>query len=456
MNKNIKILNDMKRLAYLLLAVTAAAFVGQNAAAQGKYGADSAECIKYLSYYQEYYKQKNYDSALPNWRKAYAICPATASQNLFVHGSTLVNREINKNRKNPAYFSALVDTLLTLQDQRLAFYPRTAKGVDQKATILNNKGQYMINFRSDDSRYLYDNLNAIIGELGSATRGSILVNVLQAAINLYRTNQLSADDVINMYDTVTATISGATAKNDAEAEDNLKTKATIESVFADSKVASCENLIAIFTPRFEADPTNMAVVTNIVKLMNSADDCANNDLYFKAVTQMHKNDPSYRSAYGLFKLNAARGNVADACTYLEEAIDYDESDDATDAQYLYELARFAYGNNMRGRAFDAASKAVRLDNGYAGKAYMIMGNLWSSASCGGDVNKYARYWAATDFYQKAMNADSSLADDARSAIGKVSIYYPEASEIFMYDLGRGQAYTVSCSGMTTTTTVRTR
>jgi hypothetical protein len=87
---------------------------------------------------------------------------------------------------------------------------------------------------------------------------------------------------------------------------------------------------------------------------------------------------------------------------------------------------------------------------------MIMGNLWASASCGGDVDKYARYWAATDYYQKAQAADETLADDARSAIGKVSIYYPEASEIFMYDLGKGQIYTVSCSGMTTTTTVRTR
>ena len=445
----------MKKLTFILLAAMAA-FMGQKVSAQGKFGADSAECIKYLSYYEEYYKQKNYDAALPNWRKAYAICPGTARQNMFVHGSTLLNREINKNRKNPTLFQAQVDSLLLLQDQRLEFYPRTAKGVDQKPTILNNKGQYMINFRSDDSQYLYDNLTAIIKELGSETKGGLLVNNLQAAINLYREGKLQADDVIAMYDTVTECINGASAKNDAEAEDILKTKATIESVFADSKVASCDNLIAIFTPRFEADPTNTALVTNIVKLMNNAEDCANNDLYYKAVTQMHKNDPSYRSAYGLYKLNAARGKVADACMYLEEAIDYDESDDALDAQYLYELARFAYANNMRGRALDAANKAVRLDNGYAGKAYMILGNLWASASCGGDVNKYARYWAASDYYQKAMNADSSLADDARSAIGKVSIYYPEASEIFMYDLAKGQAYTVSCGGMTTTTTVRTR
>ena len=445
----------MKRLTFILLAVMAA-FMGQKASAQGKYGADSAECIKYLSYYQEYYKQKNYDSALPNWRKAYAICPATASQNLFVHGSTLINREINKNRNNKAVFKGLVDTLLALQDKRLEFYPRTAKGVDQKATILNNKGKYIVNFCSEDSQYLYDNLSAIIKELGNETDGVILVNNLQAAINLYRENKLQADDVINMYDTVSEAITGATAKNDEEAEEILKTKATIESVFADSRVASCDNLIAIFTPRFDADPNNAAVVTNIVKLMNNAEDCSNNDLYFRAVSQMHKLDPSYRSAYGLYKLNAARGNVADACRYLDEAIDSDDSDDATDAQYLYELARFCYANNMRGRAFDAAQKAVRLDNGYAGKAYMIMGNLWSSASCGGDVNKYARYWAATDYYQKAKAADPSLSADANSAIGKVSVYYPEASEIFMYDLGKGQIYTVSCGGMTTTTTVRTR
>ena len=447
----------MKKLTFLLLAVLAV-FMGQNVSAQDKYGSgeNRTECLKYLDYYQQYWKQKNYESALPNWRKAYFYCPGTASQNLFVHGSTLINMEINKARRDPARFSALVDTLLMLQDQRLQFYPLTKNGDSQKATILNNKGQYMINFRSDDTQYLYDNLTAIINELGNETKGNILVNNLQASIALYREGKISADDVINMYDVVTEAITGAVAKSDAEEEDNLKTKAAIESVFADSKVASCDNLIAIFTPRFEADPNNITTVTRIVRLMNNAEDCATNDLYFKAVTQMHKLDPSYRSAYGLFKLNAARGNAADACRYMEEAIESEESTDEMDAQYLYELARFCYANGMRGKAFESAGKAVRLDYGYAGKAYMIMGNLWSSASCSGDVAKYARYWAATDYYQKAKSADPTLTDDANAAIGKVSVYYPEASEIFMYDLSRGQSVSVSCGGMSTSTTVRTR
>ena len=438
----------MKKLTLILFAVMAV-FAGQKVAAQDKYGSgpNREECIKYLSYYSEYYKQKNYESALPNWRKAYSLCPPTASQNMFVHGTTLMTRLYNQ-VKDEAHKSAIVDTILTLQDQRMATYPKN------RVSILNNKGQYMINYRNADAPYIYKNLNEIVDELGTQSNGGLLVNLLQATITMYRENQLTADEVIAMYDKVTANVEGATPKNEADAEDNAKAKSAIESIFADSKVASCENLIAIFGPRYEADPDNLALVSNIVKLMNTADDCASNDLYLNAVTSMYKLDPSYRSAFGLYRLNAARGNVADAAKYLEEAIASPESDEATDAQYYYEMAAFCYKNGMRGKAAEAARKAVDMDFGYAGKAYLILGNLWASATCGETVDKWARYWAAADYYQKARNADPSIADEAAASLGSVSRYYPEASEAFMYDLTKGQSYTVSCNGMTATTTVR--
>ena len=438
----------MKKLTLILFAVMAV-FAGQKVAAQDKYGSgpNREECIKYLSYYSEYYKQKNYESALPNWRKAYSLCPPTASQNMFVHGTTLMTRLYNQ-VKDEAHKSAIVDTILTLQDQRMATYPKN------RVSILNNQGQYMINYRNADAPYIYKNLNEIVDELGTQSNGGLLVNLLQATITMYRENQLTADEVIAMYDKVTANVEGATPKNEADAEDNAKAKSAIESIFADSKVASCENLIAIFGPRYEADPDNLALVSNIVKLMNTADDCASNDLYLNAVTSMYKLDPSYRSAFGLYRLNAARGNVADAAKYLEEAIESPESDEATDAQYYYEMAAFCYKNGMRGKASEAARKAVDMDFGYAGKAYLILGNLWASATCGETVDKWARYWAAADYYQKARSADPSVADEAAASLGSVSRYYPEASEAFMYDLTKGQSYTVSCSGMTATTTVR--
>ena len=54
------------------------------------------------------------------------------------------------------------------------------------------------------------------------------------------------------------TVAAAIGGSDLEVEDNKVAKANIDIKFADSKVASCDNLIAIFTPRFEADPENMA------------------------------------------------------------------------------------------------------------------------------------------------------------------------------------------------------
>ena len=57
----------MKRLI-LLFSVAAMAMIGGASASAQKYGTgpDSTECKKYLSYYNEYYKQKNYKDALPN------------------------------------------------------------------------------------------------------------------------------------------------------------------------------------------------------------------------------------------------------------------------------------------------------------------------------------------------------------------------------------------------------
>ena len=74
-----------------MISVAVLALAGSaTLSAQGKFGPDSAECIKYLSYYTEYYKQKNYDSAIPNWRKAYELCPVTSRYKILQDGTTLM------------------------------------------------------------------------------------------------------------------------------------------------------------------------------------------------------------------------------------------------------------------------------------------------------------------------------------------------------------------------------
>ena len=438
------------RKVTLVFAIFAALFLGNNLFAQGKYGADSAECIKYLSYYKEYYKQKAYDEAVPSWRKAYSICPATSSQNLLIDGTTLVRRLITKNAKNAQYKQALIDTLLTLHDTRAQYYPKYA------VTAMNNKGTDMSNYIKDDSKRLFDGYEQIIEANKDQTKATLLLFDLHAVIDLYSQGQVDAETVINIYQRNNDILESMNPKNDAEKEQNSNVKNDMGSLFAASKVASCDELIALYTPRYEADPDNLALATSIVKTMNITDDCNSNDLFLKAVTTMYKLEPSAASAYYLYKLHAAKSNVDDAIRYMEEAINSEETDAEKDNEYKYELATFCFKNGQNIKAYENASAVAESSTTLNGKAYFLIANIWGAVRCGGDeIAKRAPYWVACDYLNKAKAADPTLAEEANRMIGQYSAYFPQAAEAFMYDITNGQSYTVSCGGLRATTTVRT-
>ena len=435
---------------FTVIAITAImVFLNGNVLkAQGKYGADSAECIKYLSYYKEYFKQKNYEYALPNWRKAYKLCPPTANQTMLIDGTTLVRRLIAKNAKNAEYRQALIDTLMTIHETRAKYYPKYA------VTSLNNKGTDLANYMKDNDEVLYKELSDIIDRNKENTKESILMFNLNAAINLYQNGKLDAEKVISTYQNDMAILESSSG---SDKEMRAKVKSDMEGLFISSKVASCDNLIALFTPRYEAEPDNIDLVTNIVKMMSSTENCTDNELYLRAATSMHKLQPTAQSAYFLYRLNASRDNAEMASKYMEEAIASDSLDAATKAAYNYEYATFCVKNGMAVKGFAAAQKALDLDPSYKGKAYFLMGTIWGTTSCGGDeISRRAPYWVACDYMQKAKAADETLADECNRMIAQYSIYFPQTAEAFMYDLTNGQSYTVSCGGLRATTTVRTQ
>jgi len=439
-----------KILTFAVLAVTLM-FAGARLSAQGKYGADSANCIKYLSYYQDYYKQKAYDDATPNWRKAYSACPATASQNLFINGAALIRRQISKNAANAEYKQQLIDTLMTLHETRAKFYPSKA------AQALNNKGVDMSNYIKNDPQKLFDGYNDIISRNQTATKPSIFLFDMQAAIDLFNDGKIDAEKVIDTYENNIALLDEVKPANDEDAEQVESVRSDLESLFITSKVASCEDLIKLFTPRYNAAPNDLQLAKNIVKMLSITEDCQNNDLFLNAVTTMNKQDPSYTSSYYLYKLHASRGNTDTAIKYLEEAIAYPESDRKTDATYSYELAAFCYKNGRLGKAYSAARSAAELDPSLQGKSYFLIGQIWGGVACGGDeISARAHFWVAVDYLQKAKAADASLTTEANRMIGQFSRYYPQTAEAFMYNITDGQAYTVVCNGMSATTTVRTQ
>ena len=225
----------MKRLA--LAVLTLAMMVSTNVYGQGKYGRDSAECIKYLSYYTEYYKQKNYDEALPSWRKAYKLCPPTASENMFVQGSTLLRRLIQQNANNAAYRDALVDSLMTLHDTRMQAYPRRA------VSVLNTKGLDIHNYIKGNPEAVYKMYEEIIGANKGETDSNLFLFELDAATELVQAGKLDPEQFINIYQRNLEYI---------KPEDGKKEE--LEALFITSKVASCENLLELFTPPLQRQP----------------------------------------------------------------------------------------------------------------------------------------------------------------------------------------------------------
>lgn len=442
----------MKKFAFAFAAAIAVILSGNTMSAQGKYGADSAECIKYLSYYKEYYKNKNYDAALPNWRKAYRICPATANQNMLIDGTTMYRKLISQS-KDAAQREGLIDTLLTIHKTRAEYYKK------YKVTALNNMGSDVSNFYKNDQYKVYTLLNEIISTNGKYTKPSILLFDLNASIQSYQDGKVSAEDVIKTYQANQAYLEDAVevAKDEDDKADIERVKTDMESLFITSKVASCDDLIALFTPRYESDPNDVNLVTNIVKMMSMTDGCTDNDLYLNAATSWYKLQPTYQSAYFVYKLNAARGNVSDAAHYIEEALKAEDIDAATAADYAYEAATFFLKNGQNSKALTYAEKSATLNADYAGKSYYLIGSIWGSTSCGGDeISRRAPYWVAVDYMEKAKAADPSIADDCNRMISQYRVYYPQTAEAFMYNLEEGQSYTVSCGGMRAVTRVRTQ
>lgn len=442
----------MKRTGFII-AMIVMALSSTSVFAQGKYGADSANCIKYLSFYKDYFKQKSYNEALPNWREAFKRCPPTANQTMLVDGTTLMRKLISQNSKNPVYREKLVDSLMMIHDIRIANYPKYA------VTARNNKGLDLANYVQNDPERLYKEYGEIIAGNKTKTKPTILLFYFDSAVELYKNGSLDEEEIIGVYEGCMELLSKMDPKDAADKEmvDDMKLK--IEELFASNNIADCDKLIELYTPKFEADPQNIELAEKIVRFMSAADGCTDNALFISAATSIHKSNPTHASAYTLYKLNASTGKSAEAVKYLQEAIDREDSDTAQDAEYYYELAvyNFKCGNNLA--AEQAAKKVIPLatTSEIKGKTYMLIGTIWGGVRCdGNDIAKRAPYWVAVDYFERAKAADPELAAEANKRINEYKKYYPLTADAFMFGVNDGETYQVSCGGFKANTTVRTQ
>ena len=419
----------MKSILSILMLMMALTSFGQ-----GKYGAnpeDSLTCIQNLSVYSEYYKQKAFDNALPAWRKAVEICPKS-SKNLYLRGATMYATKISR-EKDPKRKKELLDTLMIIYDLRIEHF-------GQKGYVLGRKGSDLAKF-GKDPKAAYEILNESFQLRGNKTEAGALVYLYKTKLQLLKAGKTTKEEAIALFPELMAVVEA----NKAAGKEKLIKKYSVaegnlQSMF--EPIASCDDLIKLFTPKFEANPNDPALLKNIIGLMQSKE-CTKADLYIKSAVKLNEIEPSDKSAYAIGTWYLKKGSYAESVPYFVQSADLTEDNARKEESYL-RAAAASLGSKNYPAVRQYARKAIAL-NANNGEAYILIGDAYmgSSRSIGeNECDKAAGYWAAYDKYAYAKSVDSSVASKAGKKMGQAQAQFPKKQDCFFHNIQEGSTFTV--------------
>ena len=149
----------MKALQTLFTALAVLLATTASLAQDERYGDtpdQQLKCKEALSVYKSYKKQKNYDEAYIQWRKACEVCPETASEGLYADGASFIGKELKKVEDEDPRKAVLVDSLLYLHDKRMELYPSTKRSPNNRCEVLGRKATDFYKYNRDQHKAAYE------------------------------------------------------------------------------------------------------------------------------------------------------------------------------------------------------------------------------------------------------------------------------------------------------------
>lgn len=442
----------MKRI--LLLAVVACSTVLGAVAQQTydeRYGADPAkreENAKMVFYMQSAHQTKAFDDVLTYFRKLMVDAPK-ASQNMYIWAAEIyrgkIARATSKSERN-----AYLDTVMIIFDKRIenfgdhATYNRAYLSA-QKALIYSE-----INPTDDETEFRLFREALEMG--GKEADPDLAIAFFNSMTESFKLDDLTPESYINDYQELVTML----GKNN-DADKFTQAIETIDGLFASSGAANCENIEAIFKPKYEADPSNGDQVRKILGLLTRGK--CTGAFPLTVAEAYYKIDPTPEMAGMLASIYENNKDYKKAMEYAQIAI-AGEKDPIRKMGMLLGAASSALGDNQYREAADFARQAIAIDENRAAIGYLIVASAYAGGvqGCSGFERK-ASYWLVVDMYNQAR---AKLADQPEQVdainrmIGSYSANFPKVEETFQRDLQPGQGYTVNCGWVSGRTTVRER
>jgi hypothetical protein len=408
--------------------------------------AGNKEYINQLSLYKEFYKQKDYTSAYPHWKKVYKKFPKSLI-NIYIHGAKIHKKLIEK-ADTPEEKEKLFNNYMNLFDKRVKYY-------NQKGYILGRKAavwlEYKIKNQSLQGQEQIDALKTGYGWLNESvdiqkneSELAVIVLLMQTSKSLFKLEALPKETVVLNYDKCNSIVKYI-IENDKNPEQIKKAKDVqvyIEDIFGKSGAADCDALVNIFTPQFKENAHDVETIKSILRRLRKAG-CDGSDLYNDATEKLYELEPSAEAAFNMAHRYLKLEDYDKAKTYYKQAMEQEVNQELL-ASYYYEYALFIYAKeNALQEARTYALKALKIKSDYC-EANMLIGDIYVTASHlfeGSNLEKSAIFWVVVDYFTKARKG-TDCAIDASRKIATYKKYFPNKEDAFMEGLKTGQSYKV--------------
>lgn len=423
----------------------------------------SEECITTGSIFVEAAKVKNYEAARPSFEKLRKDCP-NWSLALYQYGERLLKADLKK--ATGAEKTAIAQDLISFLKQREQYFPKKTPAGDNAA----DQAQILFDNKIGTAKSQYDAFNAAFAkDAESISSAKSIYTRFKLAVSLFKANQLPLQEVFDLYDETQAKLNKEATKLDGKLQKlldkeesgtalsakearrkkgyntNLKAFGTFAGG-TDAEMGilgNCDNLIPLYTKDFEAKKNDVAWLKKSAGRL-AGKDCTDSDLFVSMVEELHRLEPSARSAKYLGILAGKRNDHVEAEKYFLESAELEE-DPKERADTYYRLAKKARKSGSYGKARRLYNRALT-ENPSMGRCYIDIAAMYAASAnnCGSSVfDKRAVYWLAANTVERAGRVSPSLAKTANGLAASYRGKAPDKSMIFNANRG-GQTVKIGC------------
>lgn len=346
---------------------------------------------EYVTMMQLHYNSEQWSDMHENWEWLIKNAPI-ATVSIYARGAVMLHKLITNSEIDIEKRRKYLDDLMLLFDTRLKYLkylnasiPEGKRGRATEGDVLIAKANYYhICGYGVDPEYTYNKIydmyakgiKAIKEEGGREVRGlyiqyffSVSHELFKASNDYYREQFLN--DYLESKDVCEKMLQLAKEEGDPEKAKKIvdeydRPLTIIEQVFAESGAANREQLIAMFTPKVEANKDNLNYLRSAMTLL-SANECDDTDIYYKAAEYAYAIEPTYESAIGMAQWSYQQGEMQNMLTYYEKAIELCKTDANRGRISLLIAGRLISSKQYTG-ALVYLDKAIAYNNELAGRA----------------------------------------------------------------------------------------